>query len=103
MTFNECKFCFYLFCTYYDGKKVQDIPNMKGIQRGIKIDASKIHIKKDGRVTTFNSPDSIFWFSGDCYNEFCLDHTVAYTGETKFYSSVGDFLNYFKIPFKDIV
>ena len=103
MTFNECKFCFYLFCTYYDGKKVQDIPNMKGIQRGIKIDARKIHIKKDGHVTTFNSPDSIFWFSGDCYNEFCLDHTVAYTGETKFYSSVGDFLNYFKIPFKDIV
>ena len=103
MTFNECKLCFYLFCTYYNGKKVQDIPNMKGIQRGIKIDASKIHIKKDGQVTTFNSPDSIFWFSGDCYNEFCLDHTVAYTGETKFYFSVEDFLNYFKIPFKDII
>ena len=102
MILNECKLCFYLFCTYYDGKNVRDIPNTKGILRGIKIDASKIHIKKDGHVTTFNSPDCIFWFSEDCYNEFCLDHTIDYTGETKYYSSVENFLNYFKIPFKDI-
>lgn len=103
MTFNECKFCFYLFCTYYDGKNVRDIPNMEGMPQGIKIDASKIHIKKVGHVTTFDSPDCIFWFSEDCYNEFCLDHTIDYTEETKYFFSVEDFLNYFKIHFKDIV
>lgn len=76
---------------------------MKGILRGIKIDASKIHIKIVGHVTIFNSPDSIFWFSGDCSNEFSLDHSIDYTGENRYYSSVEDFLNYFKIPLEDIV
>ena len=103
MTFNECRFCFYLFCNYYDGKTTQDIPNMEGTPQYIKIDASKMRISKGSFHTTFESTNVIFWFSGDCYNEFCLDHTIDYTGETKYYFSVEDFLNYFKIPFKDIV
>lgn len=103
MTFNECKFCFYLFCTYYNGKNVQDIPNMEGMPAYIKIDSSKIYIKKGGIVTEFNSPETLFWFLGDCSNEFSLDHSLDYTGENRYYSSVEDFLNYFEIPFKDIV
>ena len=103
MTFNECKFCFYLFCTYYDGKNVQDIPNMEGMPAYIKIDSSKIYIKKGGIVTEFNSPKSIFWVPTNCDNKFRLNHSYHYKSEIKFYSSVKDFLNHFKIPFKDIV
>lgn len=103
MTFNECKLCFYLFCTYYNGKTIKDIPNNKGLPENVEICTSKLKIENNGHVTTFNSPDSIFWFSGDCSNEFSLDYTIDYTGENRYYSSVEDFLNYFEIPFKDIV
>ena len=106
MTYNECKFCFYLFCNYYDGKTIQDIPNMEGMSQGIKIvkiDASKIRIEKCKHNTSFNSPRSIFWFPSNCYNEFRLNYLHNYKGERKFYFSVEDFLYYFKIPFKDIV
>lgn len=103
MTFNECKFCFCLFCTYYDGKTVKDIPNMEGISSEIKIDASKMMITKNKYNISFYSSFSLFWFEKDKPNTFKLDYLISYEGERKYYSSVEDFLNYFKIPFKDIV
>lgn len=66
MTFKECKLCFYLFCTYYNGKTIKDIPNIKGLPENVEICTSKLKIENDGYVTTFNSPESLFWFSGDC-------------------------------------
>lgn len=102
MTFNECKFCFCLFCTYYDGKTVKDIPNMEGMS-GIKIAASKMMIQKCSHQTIFNSQFTLFFFIGNDQNTFKLNYLTSYKGERKYYSSVEDFLNYFKIPFKDIV
>ena len=103
MTFNECEFCFYLFCTYYDGKIAQDIPNMEGTPQDIKIDASKMRISKGPFNTTFESTYVIFYFAKGNSNKFKLNYLTNYSGERKFYASVKDFLNYFKIPFKDIV
>ena len=103
MTFNECRFCFYLFCNYYDGKTTQDIPNMEGTPQYIKIDASKMRISKGSSHTTFESTYVIFYFAKGNPNKFKLNHLTNYIGERKFYASVKDFLNHFKIPFKDIV
>ena len=106
MTFNECKFCFYLFCNYYDGKTTQDIPNMEGMSQDIKIikiDASKMRINKGSSHTTFESTYVIFYFANGNPNKFKLNYLTNYIGERKFYASVKDFINHFKIPFKDIV
>ena len=103
MTVNECKLCFYLFCTYYDGKTAQDIPNMEGTPQNIKIDASKMRISKGPFHKTFESNYVIFYFNNNNPNEFKLNHLTNYSGERKFYASVKDFLNYFKIPLEDIV
>ena len=103
MTFNECEFCIYLFCTYYNGKFAQDIPNMEGTPQDIKIDASKMRISKGPFATTFESTNVIFYFPKGNSNKFKLNYLTNYSGERKFYASVKDFLNHFKIPFEDIV
>ena len=103
MTFNECKFCFYMFCTYYDGKNIQDIPNTEGMYSGVKIDVSKMMIHKGSYHTKFNTNYPLFYFSDNDPNTFKLNYLTSYKGERKYYSSVNDFLNHFKITLKDIV
>lgn len=76
---------------------------MEGMSSEIKIDATKIKINKGKYQTTFVSENVIFY--RNCYDSiiFKLIYLSKYEGECKHFVSVEDFLNYFKIPFKDIV
>ena len=96
MTYNEFKFCCIIFRKYFEGKKYGEVIEncyykMKNftVNKSLKIDKCRFR---------FITEDTILYFFN---NKICINMPSSFENPS-FKTSV-DFLNYFKIPFKDIV
>ena len=96
MNYNEFKFCCILFRKHFKGKKCGEViencyPRVCGyvIDNTLKIDLSRFRFKTE---------DTILYF----FNNVIKINRPSFFGD-QYFKTVEEFLNYFKIPFKDIV
>lgn len=96
MTYIEFKFCCMLFRSHFEGKKYKEvIKNGFHVMRDFVIDKT---LMVDRVRFCFNTQETVLYFQ----NGFILINGPSAIGDIHF-KIVEDFLNYFKIPFKDIV
>ena len=96
MTYNEFKFCCIIFRKHFEGKKYGEVIE-NGYQM-LKHSVINKSLKINGCRFCFHNEDTILYFANNL-----IYINRPYDFEDPFFITVKDFLNYFKIPFEDIV